>query len=137
MAIPKNIMVTITDYPQVAKQPVKPNKPMAILLGVIIGLVVGVGLAFFIEYLDTSVKTVDDVESFLGISVLGVIRKNVGILHQQKGDTPDAEAYRTIRSNIEFNRKNPEGVTYNDDYTVRSYTRGLPIFPSIGVEYIP
>ena len=35
------------------------------------------------------------------------------------------------------NRKNAEGVTYNDDYTVRNYTRGLPIFPSIGVEYIP
>ena len=28
-------------------------------------------------------------------------------------------------------------VTYNNDYTVRSYTRGLPIFPSIGVEWIP
>jgi len=35
------------------------------------------------------------------------------------------------------NRRNAEGVTYNDDYTVRSYTRGLPVFPSIGVEYIP
>jgi hypothetical protein len=35
------------------------------------------------------------------------------------------------------NRKNAEGVTYNNDYTVRSYTRGLPVFPSIGVEWIP
>jgi hypothetical protein len=35
------------------------------------------------------------------------------------------------------NRANAEGVTYNEDFTVRSYTRGLPIFPSIGVEYIP
>jgi hypothetical protein len=35
------------------------------------------------------------------------------------------------------NRRNAEGVTYNEDFTVRSYTRGLPIFPSIGVEYIP
>lgn len=35
------------------------------------------------------------------------------------------------------NRRNAEGVTYNTDYSVRSYTRGLPIFPSIGVEYIP
>jgi len=35
------------------------------------------------------------------------------------------------------NRANAEGVTYNDDYTHRSYTRGLPIFPSFGVEYIP
>ncbi len=36
-----------------------------------------------------------------------------------------------------INRKNAEGVTYNDDYSTRSYTTGLPIFPSIGVEYVP
>jgi hypothetical protein len=35
------------------------------------------------------------------------------------------------------NRQNAEGVTYNKDYTRPSYTSGLPIFPSIGVEYIP
>jgi hypothetical protein len=35
------------------------------------------------------------------------------------------------------NRKNPEGLTYNTDFTRPSYTNGLPIFPSIGVEYIP
>jgi len=35
------------------------------------------------------------------------------------------------------NRHNAEGLTYNTDYTRRSYTNGLPIFPSIGVEYIP
>jgi len=35
------------------------------------------------------------------------------------------------------NRHNPEGVTYNQDYSRLSYTNGLPIFPSIGVEYIP
>jgi Carboxypeptidase regulatory-like domain/TonB-dependent Receptor Plug Domain len=35
------------------------------------------------------------------------------------------------------NRHNPEGVTYNTDYSRLSYTNGLPIFPSIGVEYIP
>jgi hypothetical protein len=35
------------------------------------------------------------------------------------------------------NRGNPEGVTYNEQYTQRSYTTGLPVFPSIGVEYIP
>jgi hypothetical protein len=35
------------------------------------------------------------------------------------------------------NRANAEGVTYNSDYSMRHYTNGLPIFPSIGVEYIP
>jgi hypothetical protein len=35
------------------------------------------------------------------------------------------------------NRTNPEGVTYNDDFTQRRYTRGLPFFPALGVEYLP
>src|SRR2546430_3068952 len=50
------------------------------LLGIIVGLIVGVGLAFFIEYLDTSVKTIDDVERALQSPVLGVIPQNVGSL---------------------------------------------------------
>lgn len=36
-----------------------------------------------------------------------------------------------------INRANAEGLTYSDDYGKRSYTNGLPIFPSIGVELIP
>lgn len=36
-----------------------------------------------------------------------------------------------------WNRHNPEGLTYSTDFTKRSYTNGLPIFPSIGAEYIP
>ena len=35
------------------------------------------------------------------------------------------------------NRLNPEGVSYDFDYSQRTYTRGLPIFPSVGVEYQP
>lgn len=35
------------------------------------------------------------------------------------------------------NRVNAEGVTYNFDFSQRSYTRGLPIFPSLGLEYTP
>ena len=42
-----------------------PNKKLNIILGIAFGLLVGVGLAFFIEYLDTSVKTIDDVERAL------------------------------------------------------------------------
>jgi capsular exopolysaccharide synthesis family protein len=51
------------------------------------------------------------VERFLGVPVLAVIPKNVGILMHQKGDSPDAEAYRILRTNIEFNRKNPDANT--------------------------
>ena len=39
------------------------------ILGIVIGLMVGIGLAFFIEYLDTSVKTIDDVERAARVEV--------------------------------------------------------------------
>ena len=80
-------------------------------LGVLIGTIVGVGLAFFIEYLDTSVKTMDDVESMLGVPVLAIVPKNIKLLHKQAGDVPDAEAYRILRTNIEFNRKSADANT--------------------------
>lgn len=95
-----------------ALYPSKPNVIAYLALAAFIGLVVGVGLAFFLEYLDTSVKTLEDVEKFLGIPVLAVIPKNVGLMMREGGEmTADAEAYRILRTNIEFNRKNPDANT--------------------------
>jgi capsular exopolysaccharide synthesis family protein len=91
--------------------PGRPKVFFYMVLSAIIGLGLGTGLAFFLEYLDTSVKSLEDVERFLGIPVLAVIPKNVGILMHQKSDSPDAEAYRILRTNIEFNRKNPDANT--------------------------
>jgi len=105
MELPKNSMVEIVDQALAGLRPVRPNKPLNIALGVIIGLVVGVGLAFFIEYLDTSVKTIDDVERTLGAPVLGVIPQNVGLLIEEGAESPHAEAYRVLRTNLLFSRK--------------------------------
>ncbi len=80
-------------------------------MGVVVGLIFGVGLAFFIEYLDTSVKTMEDVESFLKVPVLAVIPKGISLLVNEAKDNADAEAYRILRTNIEFNRKNPDANT--------------------------
>lgn len=88
-----------------ALTPSKPNVLAYLMLAAFVGLVVGVGLAFFLEYLDTSVKTVEDVEKFLGVSVLAVIPKGMGLLMEHEADTPDAEAFRILRTNIEFNRR--------------------------------
>jgi capsular exopolysaccharide synthesis family protein len=65
----------------------------------------GVGLAFFIEYLDTSVKTIDDVERTFQAPVLGVIPQNVGYLVNEGPESKHAEAYRVLRTNILFSRK--------------------------------
>lgn len=103
--LPKGSMVEVVDKAVPGLKPVRPNKPLNIALGIIIGLVVGVGLAFFIEYLDTSVKTIDDVERSLGSPVLGVIPQNVGILLDEGAESPHAEAYRVLRTNLLFSRK--------------------------------
>jgi capsular exopolysaccharide synthesis family protein len=103
--IPKTTMVTIIDQAQPGKSPVRPNKTLNIILGIVIGLLVGVGLAFFIEYLDTSVKTIDDVERALQSPVLGVIPQNVGYLIDEGVESQHAEAYRVLRTNLLFSRK--------------------------------
>lgn len=103
--IPRQSLVMITDWAEEGLKPVKPNIPLNIAFGVIVGLMVGVGLAFFIEYLDTSVKTIDDVERTLQAPVLGVIPQNVGSLLDEGADSPHAEAYRVLRTNVLFTRK--------------------------------
>jgi capsular exopolysaccharide synthesis family protein len=105
LKLPRTSLVIITDRATPNDKAVKPKKTLNIALGVIIGLVVGVGLAFFIEYLDTSVKTIDDVERTLQSPVLGVIPQNVGFLMEDGADSPHAEAYRVLRTNLLFSRK--------------------------------
>jgi capsular exopolysaccharide synthesis family protein len=103
--LPTARMVTIIQPAVPSMKPVRPNKPLNILLGVVFGLVVGIGLAFFIEYLDTSVKTIDDVERTLQAPVLGVIPQNIGLIMDEGAESPHAEAYRVLRTNILFSRK--------------------------------
>lgn len=100
-------MVKVIDKASKPLKPVRPNITLNVTLGVVVGLVLGVGLAFFIEYLDTSVKTIDDVERALQAPVLAVIPQNVGTLLFEGPESPHAEAYRVLRTNILFSRKDP------------------------------
>ena len=105
LELPKNSMVQITDRAEPGKAPVKPNKTVNIVLGLVFGLIMGIGLAFFIEYLDTSVKTIDDVERTFQAPVLGVIPQNIGYLIDEGSESKHAEAYRVLRTNLLFSRK--------------------------------
>jgi polysaccharide biosynthesis transport protein len=100
--------ITLHEKPKRAKSAVFPNITLNLILGAGVGLIFGIGIAFLLEHLDTSVKSLEDVERYLQVPVLAVIPKDVGVLHKQSGMSPDAEAYRILRTNIEFNRKNPE-----------------------------
>jgi capsular exopolysaccharide synthesis family protein len=108
---PDASIVMVRDPGRPELRPVSPKTMIIVPLGIIVGLMVGIGLAFFIEYLDTSVKTIDDVERALQAPVLGVIPQNVGILLEEGADSPHAEAYRVLRTNILFSRKNEKWNT--------------------------
>lgn len=53
--------------------PVAPNPMLNMAIAAVIGLMLGVGIAFLLEYLDTSIKTEQDIEEFLGVPLLGII----------------------------------------------------------------
>lgn len=100
--------VQVIEEAEPSQVPSSPNKQLYIGTGIGIGLLIGILLAFFIEYLDTSVKTIDDVERALQAPVLGVIPQNVGMLIEEGPDSPHAEAYRVLRTNVLFSRKDPK-----------------------------
>ncbi|SFU43693.1 YveK family protein [Alicyclobacillus macrosporangiidus] len=54
-------------------KPVKPNKTLNIAVALVLGLMVSIGLAFLLEYLDTRLKNEEDVRRYLNLPVLGVI----------------------------------------------------------------
>jgi capsular exopolysaccharide synthesis family protein len=103
--------VYVHDPARPIQRPVSPKPLLIIPVGVILGLIVGMGLAFFVEYLDTSVKTIDDVERSLQAQVLGVIPQNVGNVLDDGPESPHAEAYRVLRTNLLFARKNEDWTT--------------------------
>jgi polysaccharide biosynthesis transport protein len=93
-------------------RPVSPNLFLNIFLSLVLGLGSGVGLAYFIEYLDTSVKTVSDVERYLGLPVIGVIPQKVKPLVDEGPDSPHAESYRVLRTNMQFANKGHAGGAF-------------------------
>ncbi|MGO9244552.1 MAG: GumC family protein [Verrucomicrobiia bacterium] len=87
---------------------VKPNIWLNVGMGAAAGLVLGIALAFFIEFLDTSIKRIEDIEKYLGLPVLGVVGQQAGLLHRGNVSMSHLEAYRMLRTNIEFAK--PEGA---------------------------
>lgn len=53
--------------------PVSPNPLLNIAIAVVLGMMVGVGLAFLLEYLDNTFKSEEDIEKHLQLPVLGVV----------------------------------------------------------------
>ena len=92
--------------------PSSPNYRLNLIIGAVVGLFAGVVVAFMSNYFDTSIKTLEDAERSLGLPVLGVIPQDAGLLVLQGGESPDAEAYRILRTNIELKRDLFKATTF-------------------------
>ncbi|HYF94946.1 MAG TPA: Wzz/FepE/Etk N-terminal domain-containing protein [Symbiobacteriaceae bacterium] len=65
--------VVVVDPATVPVSPIKPRPMMNTAVAVVLGLMAAVGIAFLLEYLDTSIKTPEDVTRHAGLPVLGII----------------------------------------------------------------
>lgn len=108
--------VQIVDYAIVSQRPIRPRVNLNTAIGGVLGLMLGTFLAILIELLDTTVKSVKDVEDSTNLSVFGVIplEKKWKDQRKKKDDrfdykfvlddpkSPVAEAFRTLRTNLQF-----------------------------------
>jgi polysaccharide biosynthesis transport protein len=102
----QDVKIWVVKKADLPAMPSKPRKKRNLALGLILGLFGGVGLAFFIEYLDNNVKDGKDIEQRFGITVLGTVEELQG--KSERIETylleyplsPLAENYRLIRSGL-------------------------------------
>ena len=103
--------VTVVDPATPPLQPSSPRVLLNTLIAALVGLLLALGIAYAMEYLDDTVKSSEDVEDATGLATLGTVLKMKG----EKGRSeiyrlatllyprgPAAEAYRTLRTNLEF-----------------------------------
>lgn len=103
--------ISIVDLASVPKSPVAPNKSRSLMMAIVVGLMGGIGLAFFFEYLDRSIKSSDDIRTELGLPFLGHVEhmnssvpkaKNGRLITLHHPESPIAEQFRTISTNVLF-----------------------------------
>jgi non-specific protein-tyrosine kinase len=104
-------LLTVVEPAVAPLQPVSPKPLLNTFIAAILGLLAAAGVAFMAEYLDDAIKDSDEVQEIAGLGTLGAISRMKGdkgrseiyrlapMLYPRSGA---AEAYRTLRSNIEF-----------------------------------
>ncbi len=104
-------ILTVVDPAQVPTEPISPRVALNTLIVALLVLVNAIALVFLLEYLDDTLKSSDDVEALTGLPTIGsIMQMRLGREHSPKYGLATllyprgaaAEAYRTLRTNMDF-----------------------------------
>lgn len=80
----------------------RPNWLLNMLLALAAGGALGIGTALLVEFLDTSFRSIEDLEIELGLPILGVIPRDNAPVDETNFSGPTAEPYRVIQTSIDL-----------------------------------
>lgn len=115
----RNNNIRVIDAAVATDVPVRPKMAVNLAMGLVLGLFGGCALAFFMEYLDVTVKSREDVERVIGVPLLGVVpgvpsdellsletELDRNLFVNARPRSTVAECLRSIRANILFRTPN-------------------------------
>lgn len=101
--------IRIVEAGSLPLKPASPNKPRALALALIAGLLLGAGFAFVAEYFDDTLSAAEDIETRFGLGVFGEIPvfpdlgRDAGFMsHRADPRSSVHEAFRALATNIRF-----------------------------------
>jgi capsular exopolysaccharide synthesis family protein len=97
--------VSILDHAISPLGPVRPSKRLNLFLGSVMGFFLGIGLVFFLDYLDNTFRSPEDIEKYLRLSVLAVVPK---VREGAVESHAVRESYQTLRTSVIFCSRNRE-----------------------------
>lgn len=110
--------INIVDPAITPVSPIKPDKPKNLILGFLIACIIGIGLAFFQEYLDDTIKDAEEAKRAINLPLLAVIpfipsraengeaKKRLPLITRLEPKSQVAEAFRSLRTSLHFSAIN-------------------------------